>query len=47
LSELLQEQQGWEIVGSAVDAGDVLAKIISLETGYLFTGLGFTWVAPC
>ena len=35
LSVLLQEQQGWKIVGSAVDAGDVLAKMISLKPDVL------------
>ena len=35
LSVLLQEQQGWKTVGNAVDAGDVLAKIISLKPDVL------------
>jgi DNA-binding NarL/FixJ family response regulator len=42
LSVLLQEQQGWKIVGSAVDAGDVLAKIISLKPDVLL----LDWVLP-
>jgi len=35
LSVLLQEQQGWIIIGNAVNAGDVLAKVISLKPDVL------------